>query len=397
MDNKIGIYKSSNELKKHVGTIHSSNPLSLVQRKISNALLYNAYHELLEQEEHIIDIKKLCKLIGYDSHDHKLIKTALKKLLSTVIEWNLLKSTEDEEDTWSASSMLASVSIHGSRCTYSYSSHLKKLLYMPSMYGRVNMSIQSKFKSSYALALYENCVRYQNLQYSGWFTIEIFRKLMGVNADKYKVFRDFKRRIIDKAIEEVNLYSNLTISPEMRRRERKVVLIRFKIDKKQKNTCALQSDRNLIFVLTREWNFSTENATKTLQDFKEEYILDKINQVVASSSFKKGRIKSKSAYLLKVLNENHKNSNCKSPAYKDYKNVAVNDNNQIKHCELIINIMKHECYHEIISDFELYLEKEHTEVLWKYYTKDGLNHNVIRSEFIQHVQHRYPDIFVELQ
>lgn len=79
------------ELKRRVGIIQCSNPLSLVQRKISNELLYNAYRELQVQEEHTIDIKNLCNLIDYDSNDHKLIKAALKKLLSAVIEWDLLK------------------------------------------------------------------------------------------------------------------------------------------------------------------------------------------------------------------------------------------------------------------------------------------------------------------
>ena len=157
--------KKNCELKKHIGTIQSSNPLSLVQRKISNALLYNAYSQLLEQEEHEIEIKNLCRLIGYDSNDYQLIKGGLRKLLSTVIEWNLLNTGDKSEEVWSASSMLASVSIEGSKCVYSYSSRLKKLLYMPSMYARVNMEFQSKFKSAYALALYENCIRYQNLPY----------------------------------------------------------------------------------------------------------------------------------------------------------------------------------------------------------------------------------------
>ena len=73
------------ELKKHVAAIHSSNKLSLVQRKIANALLFNAYDELLAKEEHQIHIRTLCNLIGYDSNDYKTIKKALINLLSTVI------------------------------------------------------------------------------------------------------------------------------------------------------------------------------------------------------------------------------------------------------------------------------------------------------------------------
>src|SRR6187401_1529078 len=92
------------ELKKHVATIHSSNKLSLLQRKIANALLFNAYDDLLNKEEHVIHIMTLCNLIGYDSNDHKTIKKALVNLLATVIEWNLVDGNKLNVDgVWNAS------------------------------------------------------------------------------------------------------------------------------------------------------------------------------------------------------------------------------------------------------------------------------------------------------
>ena len=36
------------ELKKHINAIHCTNNLSLLQRKLFNALLFNAYPNLLE-------------------------------------------------------------------------------------------------------------------------------------------------------------------------------------------------------------------------------------------------------------------------------------------------------------------------------------------------------------
>ena len=77
--------KKNIELKKHVSTIHCANALSLLQRKIANALLFHAYEDLLIHEEYRISIRELCELIGYDSHDYKSIKKALVDLLSTVI------------------------------------------------------------------------------------------------------------------------------------------------------------------------------------------------------------------------------------------------------------------------------------------------------------------------
>src|SRR5579883_2049948 len=132
--------ESRRELKKHAATIHCSNTLSLLQRKITNALLYHAYKELMIKEEHEISIKQLCKLIAYHGNNHAAIKEALKGLLSTVIEWNVVSDTTGAED-WTASSILASVSLKGPICLYAYSPRMKALLHSPSMFGKINLFI----------------------------------------------------------------------------------------------------------------------------------------------------------------------------------------------------------------------------------------------------------------
>src|SRR3990167_7271382 len=88
--------ETKKELKKHAATIHCSNTLSLLHRKVTNALLYHAYKELMLKEEHEITVKQLCRLIGYQGNNHAVIKDALKGLISIIIEWNLI---DDETGT----------------------------------------------------------------------------------------------------------------------------------------------------------------------------------------------------------------------------------------------------------------------------------------------------------
>src|SRR5438045_9722466 len=78
--------ENKRELKKHAATIHCSNSLSLLQRKITNALLYHAYKELILIEEHDITIKKLCRVIGYQRNNHSEFKEALEVIITTIIE-----------------------------------------------------------------------------------------------------------------------------------------------------------------------------------------------------------------------------------------------------------------------------------------------------------------------
>ncbi|MEM5398387.1 hypothetical protein, partial [Staphylococcus gallinarum] len=48
------------ELKKHVATVHVSGELSLLERKIVNVLLLNAYDELLTKKRHTLPVGILC-------------------------------------------------------------------------------------------------------------------------------------------------------------------------------------------------------------------------------------------------------------------------------------------------------------------------------------------------
>lgn len=307
--------KERRELKKHAATIHCSNTLSLLQRKVSNALLYHAYPELMSKEEHEITVKQLCRLIGYAGNNHAVIREALRGLISTVIEWNLIDNKTGNEN-WTASSILASVSLEGPMCYFAYSPRMKQLLYSPSMFGKIDLVIQSRFRSSYGLALYENCIRYRGLPNTKWFEIDLFKKLMGVNPGLYDIFRDFKRRVLDKAVDEVNMYSDLTVTPEYLKEGRRVVRVRFSLKDRAKRTRlgdrgrvsakALESLTGLKQTLTKQFGLSEIQADELMATYPKEYLLDKIAMLQASSSFKRGKVKSKAGYLITAIRQDFK-------------------------------------------------------------------------------------------
>lgn len=309
----VGLEKKSGvpELKKHAATIHCSNTLSLLQRKISNALLYHAYKELLVKEEHEITVKQLCKLIGYQGNNHAVIKEALKELLSTVIEWNVVSDTTGAEN-WTASSILASVSLQGPLCFYAYSPRMKQLLHSPSMFGKINLIIQSQFKSSYGLALYENCVRYRGLPYTKWFEMDIFRKLMGVPYDKYTVFRDFKKRVLDKSVEEVNTYSDIIVEPDLMKEGRKVIKIRFSIKERAKRTrLGIQNAASTIVLRTKledEMGLTEAQIDELMKSYSEEFIIEKVRLIESSENYQKGKIKNVPAYFISAVQKNYQPS-----------------------------------------------------------------------------------------
>ncbi len=215
-------------VKKHVAAIHVSGKLTLLQRRLSNVLLLNAYDTLTTQAVHRMDARTLCLMIGYNSHDMDTLKASLRGLAETVAEWDMLD--EEGRQEWGVSSLLAYARLKGGVCEYAYSPALAQKLHDPKVFALINMNIQRRFSSGHALALYENCYRFVRTGSTGWWPIELFRRLMGVSDSAYyETFKHLNAKIIKPAVDEVNRTSNIVITPETRKMGRAVTEIRFLI------------------------------------------------------------------------------------------------------------------------------------------------------------------------
>ena len=402
---------NSHELKKHVGAIHSSNKLSLLQRKIANALLFNAYQNLLNHDEHKIHINHLCALIGYDSKDYKTIRESLINLLSTVIEWNLVDGDKvAEKSVWNASSIIADASIDGPICSYSYSNKMRELLYHPELYGKLNMLIQAKFKSNYGLALYENCVRYQNINQTPWIELDTFRKLMGVNDDKYPIFRDLKRRVVDKAISEVNEYSNIELEAQFKREQRKVVAIKFLISKKMLSLAQQEQTQPLLLHrLQRDYGLQNQQAEALLHQYSDEYILEKIHLIENSHSYREGKIQNLAIYLQKALEQDFQQAKTSKLVLETKKAELEKLSHQVeKQKELQLARRKRQdqailqTYQEL-SDIE---QKKMDRLFLKYldgslystiFERDGFKNLLVGDQFCLFIRNQYPEWLETIQ
>ena len=103
-------------------------------------------------------------------------------------------------------------------------------LYDPKIYALINVQIQRNFSSGHGLALYENCYRFVRTGSTGWWALDVFRKLMGVDgSDYYSSFKHLNAKIIKPAVAEVNKSSDILIEPEFQKKGRTVTDIRFLI------------------------------------------------------------------------------------------------------------------------------------------------------------------------
>lgn len=405
--------KKSLELKKHVGLIHSTNKLSLLERKIANALLYNAYENLQAHNEHKVHIPTLCVLIGYNSNDYRTIKNSLISLISTVIEWNLVDKNQSEgEGVWIASAMLADAKIEGPICTYSYSNRLRELCYHPEFYGRLNMKVLALFKSTYGLALYENCIRYQNISQTPWFDMFTYRKLMGVGDGKYILFRDLKKRVINPSVNEVNRYSPIKVEIEIKKHGRNVIAIRFLISKQNEATgLSFEQNEKIITVsdrLKRDYGYSTIQIEKVLNEYNESYLLEKMKLIESSASFRSGKIRHLSKYLEKALLEDYQSPKSSKDHLERFHLAKEKEINKNKCNGLYIEQYRYYQYEKLFCLYNKLSEKR-KKLIVSCFTKDISNtlyHNIfikngfedqlVRDKFSEFLKENSPDLIDQL-
>lgn len=297
--------KDNQILKKHVAAIHIGAKLSLLQRKLVNALLYNAYDQLLTGQEHHISASVLCEMIGFDSKNIGYLKGALKGLMETVVEFDVLE--EDGERSWEAMVLLPYAKIKGGTCTYRYERALAEKLYHPDVYSKINLSVLREMNSAHALVLYENCYRFEGIGHTAWWDVEVFRKLMAVDMmPSYKPFKALNRNVIQPAMKEVNKLSNIQIEMETRMKGRTVTGLRFIVKPNAQLSLVGMDSEDEITDRRAYKALMAEGVSKTLArawviEHDEDYIFEKLD--LASSEAARGKIKSSKAGFLRAAVE----------------------------------------------------------------------------------------------
>lgn len=225
------------ELTKHTAAIHIKASLSLVDRKVLNILLKNAYDELGKVRYHTIRLAQIQKWVGWNSKNYEDLKKSLRKLVSAKIEWNIFG--QDKKNQWFISSLLASASIAGGKFTYDYPFHLQELLKNPNIYGKINLLTQNNFKSKYSLILWEflmNHISKTKSQITGteWIKIKDYRDLMGVDDKAYSIFKEFSFNLVKTPIKEINKVSEIEVEAAYHKTKDQFDAVRFIINKKPK-------------------------------------------------------------------------------------------------------------------------------------------------------------------
>mgnify|MGYP000013370995 FL=1 len=91
----------------------------------------------------------------------------------------------------------------------------------------------SAFDSKYSIRLYELIVKWLEVGKTEKYEINDLRAKLGLNEKEYKTMSLFKVNVLDKAVDEVNAKSDLSIKYEQFRTGRSITHIQFKISQKR--------------------------------------------------------------------------------------------------------------------------------------------------------------------
>lgn len=217
------------KLAKHSALIQMTNTMTAEQRKIYNYLIFEAKTQLRENPKRTIfevEIWNICKYTGAQNNFH--IKQSVKAMESITVKVNTLG--KDKKRKWEPFNLLEEVvgmQEEDGIINYALPKQVIETIYHPEVYAEIDLVVIKGLKSKYAIAMYEFITDYIKIK-----TIKIkideFKTLMGIDPKtQYQRFFDFKKRVIDSSIDEINSKTPIIVKVEPIYRGRKVVALQF--------------------------------------------------------------------------------------------------------------------------------------------------------------------------
>ena len=318
------LLENINEVIKASPAIQIQGKMTHLQRRAWNVLLANAYNELPNKDIHSVSIVELAAKLGFESKNEEYLKETLEALVDFTVKWNVLG--KDNKEVWGVASLLGSAEIKDGICTYSFAAHLRPKLHNPRIYSKLNLRLQNRFKSQYALILWEVCFDYFDTDRSQGETpfipLETFRELMGIEADEYQTFKALNQRVIKPAIQEINDLTDYHVEVEQKRLGRRVAELKFRITKLQRipiqeslypdienlppvaiELVQARIDRKMALkIAEQQWDFVTPEKLSppgTYPDFLV-YVAEKIEMSLSAAT-----VQNRAGYVIEAIRENY--------------------------------------------------------------------------------------------
>ena len=313
-----------NEVIKASPAIQIQSKITHLQRRAWNVLLANAYNKLPNTDLYSVSVAELSRKLGFNSHNEAYLKETLEALVDCTVEWNILG--KDNKQEWGVASLLGSAQIKDGICLYEFPYVLRMKLYNPRVYTKLNLRLQNRFTSRYALVLWEVCFDYFDTERdqgeTPFIRLESFRELMGLEKDEYKIFKALNRDVIKPAIKEINDLTDYHVEVEQKRFRRRIAELKFRITRVKVlpvqesvfpdienlppvavELVQAKIDRKVALrIAEQDWDFVNPEKLPSPGSYADflSYIAEKIEMSVDAAS-----VKNRAGYIVEAIRENY--------------------------------------------------------------------------------------------
>lgn len=230
---------------------------------------------------------EFCKAIGYTKSGESFIlfKNAVKECMESVIEVEG-PPTKKGKKPWVMFHwfQLAEFNPDNGVCTMTFDKKLADFLKeLKWLYSKINLGDLGRIQGHYAIRLFELAISFSSLQGKNgnadmsWYiekTIEELRKMLGIAPHEYQENREFRRKVIENPIREINNAGiGVEIKTESIKKGRNLTGIRFDCKKVARTTKKVRGKKTT--ALPEPNRKTTENKeAKELAHLKELYSVE---------------------------------------------------------------------------------------------------------------------------
>ena len=219
----------------------SSKDINRNARHLFNYFLRYAQLQIKFNKEHTgsefcLDLSGLNELAGIDKHNQNRIEKALDRLMEPV-----KFRDKDNPNHYTAFSLVPRIEVNFDKGLYKFklADEVMDLLSSNTYFTKINLVRLNDLKSKYSLVFYELIKRYATAPKFPIFSVQELREITSTFDKKaYDNFSNFKKNVLDVAVDEINSITEFNVSYEVVRekRRKKVIAIKFHISVKNSST-----------------------------------------------------------------------------------------------------------------------------------------------------------------
>lgn len=365
-------FRPDGKYAKSVGAIHSWADLNLLGHKLLNGMIHHAFDSLLEEKAHFMTFKQAYAYMGIKSRNTAHLKAVVQSIAQVQVEWDFLGEegnycrrqkelardnlvdvkanprfkkivasnyfqklendinnlntdpkankrqikalVEKQLDAlfpeFSVASVFEEANLHaGGLLSYAFNMKTALRLCDPLLYAKVDLTALRHFKKKGAFKLYENGCRYLRVGKSPWLSLELAKKMLGVEKTAtgefaYPEYATFRQGVIDPAVKEINRFfkagrCQFSVDYRIRKTGRKVSHVQFLF------TTVRGAEADYMAQQLEAQGVNRQTAQIISSQYSPDYLYAQLNYLAERSKQSNFILNQKGGYLVDAIRKNH--------------------------------------------------------------------------------------------